>query len=497
MAADERRTNNCSFAPMPTELLKDLAYIEGAWCAARDGATFLVTDPAHGGLIGTVPDLSPADTERAIAAAQAAFPGWSRRTGLERADLLWRWHALVVEHARPLAELMTRECGKPLAESIGEVRYGASFIRWCAEEARRGYGEVIPPEQHDRRLLVLRQPLGVVSAITPWNFPMSMITRKVSPALAAGCTVVLKPSEETPLSALALAALAQEAGIPAGVLNVVTTTRSKDVGLLLCTDPRVRKVTFTGSTAVGKQIMAMAAGTVKRVSLELGGNAPFIVFDDADLEAAVEGAIASKFRNAGQTCVCANRILVQRGIADRFITALTERAGALRMGHGLEEGVQLGPLINDRAVSKVERLVRDAVEQGAHLLTGGKASNGRFFPATVLTGVTPEMACFREEVFGPVVPVTVFDTEAEAIALANDTPYGLAAYFFTQDLARSWRVGEALDFGMVGLNTGLISTAAAPFGGVKESGIGREGSRHALEEFTGLKYLAMAGLEAR
>ncbi len=497
MRADERRLNGCSFATMPIELLKDLAYIDGAWCAALDGATFPVTDPAHEDLIGTVPDLSPADTDRAIAAAHTAFPEWSRRTGLERADLLWRWHALVVEHARPLAELMTRECGKPLAESIGEVRYGASFIRWCAEEARRVPGEVIPSEQHDRRLLVLRQPVGVVSAITPWNFPMSMITRKVSPALAAGCSVVLKPSEETPLSALGLAALAHEAGIPPGVLNVLTTTQAKEVGHLLCTDPRVRKVTFTGSTAVGKQIMALAAGTVKRVSLELGGNAPFIVFDDADLEAAVDGAIASKFRNAGQTCVCANRILVQRGIADRFITALTERVRTLRMGHGLEEGVQLGPLINDRALAKVERLVNDAVEQGAHLQTGGKASTGRFFPATVLTGITPDMACFREEIFGPVVPVTVFDTEAEAIALANDTPYGLAAYFYTRDLARSWRVGEALAFGMVGLNTGLISTAAAPFGGVKESGMGREGSRHALDEFTELKYLAMAGLEAR
>jgi succinate-semialdehyde dehydrogenase/glutarate-semialdehyde dehydrogenase len=482
---------------MAIDLLKNLAYINGSWCAAHENATFPVTDPANDAVIGTVPDLSPADTDRAIAAAQAAFADWSRRTGLERADLLWRWHALVVEHARQLAELMTRECGKPLAESIGEVRYGASFIRWCAEEARRGYGEVVPSEQQDRRLLVLRQPVGVVSAITPWNFPMSMITRKVSPALAAGCTVVLKPSEETPLSALALAALAHEAGLPPGVLNVVTTTQAREVGQLLSTDPRVRKVTFTGSTAVGKQIMALAAGTVKRVSLELGGNAPFIVFDDADLEAAVDGAIASKFRNAGQTCVCANRILVQRGIAERFIPALSERARALRVGHGLEEGVQLGPLINDRAVAKVERLVADAVAQGARLLNGGSARAGRFFPATVLAGVTPDMACFREEIFGPVVPVTLFDTEEEAIALANDTPYGLAAYFYTRDLARSWRVAEALAFGMVGLNTGLISTAAAPFGGMKESGIGREGSGHALEEFTEMKYLAMAGLGAR
>jgi len=476
------------------DIQQDKAYINGTWTTATDGRRFSVNDPYTDERIGEVPDLGRAEANDAVIAAHAAFVPWAKKLAVERADVLWRWHDLVQEHARALAELMTRECGKPLAESIAEVRYGNSFIRWSAEEARRLYGEVIPTDQADRRLLVLRQPLGVVAAITPWNFPFSMITRKVAPALAAGCTVVLKPSEETPLSALALAALAHESGLPAGVLNVLTTTDAQGVGEVLTTHPLVRKVTFTGSTAVGKQLMAQAAGTVKKVSLELGGNAPFIVFDDADLEAAVEGAMASKFRNAGQTCVCANRILVQRGIADRFIPLLAEGMSALRIGHGLKAGTQVGPLISDKAVAKVERLVADAVARGAQVLTGGTRSGKRAFHPTLLAGVTPDMACFREEVFGPVAPVTVFDTEEEATALANNTPHGLAAYVYTRDLARSWRMGEALEYGMVGLNTGLISTAVAPFGGVKESGIGREGSRHALEEFTEMKYFAMAGL---
>jgi succinate-semialdehyde dehydrogenase/glutarate-semialdehyde dehydrogenase len=472
----------------------DKAYINGTWTTAIDGRRFRVNDPYSDERIGDVSDLGRAETNDAVIAAHAAFVSWAKKLAVERADVLWRWYDLVQEHSRALAELMTRECGKPLAESIAEVRYGNSFIRWSAEEARRLQGEVIPTDQADRRLLVLRQPLGVVAAITPWNFPFSMITRKVAPALAAGCTVVLKPSEETPLTALALAALAHEAGFPPGVLNVITTTDAKGIGEVLTTHPLVRKVTFTGSTAVGKQLMAKAAGTVKKVSLELGGNAPFIVFDDADLEAAVEGAMASKFRNAGQTCVCANRILMQRGIADRLIPLLTDRMNALRIGHGLEAGTQVGPLISDKAVAKVERLVADAVAKGAQVLTGGKRSGKRAFHPTLIAGITPDMACFQEEVFGPVAPVTVFDTEEEAIALANDTPYGLAAYVYIRDLARSWRMGEGLEYGMVGLNTGLISTAVAPFGGVKESGIGREGSRHALEEFTEMKYFAIAGL---
>jgi succinate-semialdehyde dehydrogenase/glutarate-semialdehyde dehydrogenase len=414
----------------------------------------------------------------------------------DRADLLLRWHQLVQEHGCELAALMTAECGKPLAESIGEVRYGAGFIRWNAEEARRVYGTIIPAEQHDRRLLVLRRPIGVVAAITPWNFPFSMITRKVAPALAAGCTVVLKPSEETPLTALALAALAMEAGLPPGVLNLITTSHAAAVGQVLSTDPRVRKITFTGSTVVGKQLMAQAAGTVKNIALELGGNAPFIVFDDADLDAAVEGAMASKFRNSGQTCVCANRILVQEGIHDRFVEALRLRMQELKVGPGLEPGVQVGPLINERAVQKVERLLADAVDQGARMMLGGQRDRAGdlFLQPTLLVDVTNTMACAQEELFGPVAAVQRFTDEAEAVRIANDTPYGLAAYAYTRDLARCWRLSEALEYGMVGLNTGLISTPVAPFGGVKESGFGREGGPGALDEFTERRYVAMAGL---
>ena len=478
------------------DLQQDRSLIAGQWVNADDGATFRVTDPATGQDIATVADLGPAETTRAVIAAAEALPSWSARTAVERADILLRWHQLVQDHSRTIAELMTRECGKPLAESIGEVRYGAGFIRWNAEEARRVYGSIIPAEQNDRKLLVLRRPIGVVAAITPWNFPFSMITRKVAPALAAGCTVVLKPSEETPLTALALAVLAMEAGLPPGVLNIITTSNAAAVGKVLSTDQRVRKLTFTGSTGVGKQLMAQAAGTVKNVAFELGGNAPFIVFDDADLDAAVEGAMASKFRNSGQTCVCANRLLVQTGIHDRFVEALAERMQQLKVGHGMDPGVQVGPLINERAMTKVERLLDDAVQHGATVVLGGQraAAGPAFLQPTLLTGVDGSMACMHEEIFGPVAPVIRFTEENEAIRIANDTPYGLAAYAYTRDLARSWRLSEALEYGMVGLNTGLISTPVAPFGGIKESGIGREGGPGALDEFTERRYVAMAGL---
>ena len=478
------------------DLHRDRALIAGQWVNADDGSTFPVSDPATGRTIATVADLGAVETLRAVSAASDALPAWSALLATERADILLQWHQLVQEHSRELAALMTAECGKPLSESIGEVRYGAGFIRWNAEEARRVYGTIIPAEQHDRRLLVLRRPIGVVAAITPWNFPFSMITRKVAPALAAGCTVVLKPSEETPLTALALAALAMEAGLPPGVLNLITSSHAAAVGQVLSTDPRVRKITFTGSTAVGKQLMAQAAGTVKNIALELGGNAPFIVFDDADLDAAVEGAMASKFRNSGQTCVCANRILVQAGIHDRFVDALRQRMQQLKVGPGLEPGVQVGPLINERAVRKVERLLADAVEQGARVMLGGQRDRAgdHFLQPTLLVDVTNAMACAQEELFGPVAPVQRFTDEAEAVRIANDTPYGLAAYAYTRDLARCWRLSEALEYGMVGLNTGLISTPVAPFGGVKESGIGREGGPGALDEFTERRYVAMAGL---
>ena len=478
------------------DLHRDRALIAGQWVNADDGSTFPVSDPATGRTIATVADLGAVETLRAVSAASDALPAWSALLATERADILLQWHQLVQEHSRELAALMTAECGKPLSESIGEVRYGAGFIRWNAEEARRVYGTIIPAEQHDRRLLVLRRPIGVVAAITPWNFPFSMITRKVAPALAAGCTVVLKPSEETPLTALALAALAMEAGLPPGVLNLITSSHAAAVGQVLSTDPRVRKITFTGSTAVGKQLMAQAAGTVKNIALELGGNAPFIVFDDADLDAAVEGAMASKFRNSGQTCVCANRILVQAGIHDRFVDALRQRMQQLKVGPGLEPGVQVGPLINERAVRKVERLLADAVEQGARVMLGGQRDRAgdHFLQPTLLVDVTNAMACAQEELFGPVAPVQRFTDEAEAVRIANDTPYRLAAYAYTRDLARCWRLSEALEYGMVGLNTGLISTPVAPFGGVKESGIGREGGPGALDEFTERRYVAMAGL---
>jgi succinate-semialdehyde dehydrogenase/glutarate-semialdehyde dehydrogenase len=443
-----------------------------------------------------VPECSETETRRAIEAAARAFPEWRSKTAKERSAILRNWFELIVEHTEDLAQLMTAEQGKPLAEARGEITYGASFVEWFAEEAKRVYGDVIPAPLNDRRYIVIRQPVGVVAAITPWNFPVAMITRKCAPALAAGCPVVIKPSELTPLCALALAELAQRAGFPPGVINVITTMDSAAVGRELTSSPLVRKLSFTGSTEVGKLLLRDAAGTVKKVSLELGGNAPFIVFDDADLDAAVSGAMASKYRNSGQTCVCANRLLVQEAVYDAFADKLAQAVEGLRVGEGTTEGVSQGPLINEEAVEKVEGHIRDALEKGARLVTGGQrhALGGTFFEPTILADVTPEMRVACEETFGPVAPLFRFSTEEEAIALANDTDSGLAAYFYSRDIGRIWRVAEALEYGMVGINEGIISTEVAPFGGVKESGLGREGSKYGIEEFTELKYLCMGGL---
>ncbi|GEO82830.1 succinate-semialdehyde dehydrogenase [Pararhodospirillum oryzae] len=477
-------------------LLKDKAFVAGQWIAADSGATFPVHDPASGAELARVADLGAAETDRAIAAAAAAWPAWRALTAKERATRLKAWHALILAHQEPLAVLMSAENGKPIAEARGEIAYGASFVEWFAEEAKRQYGEVIPAHGTDKRLLVLRQPIGVVAAITPWNFPSAMITRKVAPALAAGCPVVIKPAEDTPLSALALAELALQAGLPAGVFNVVTSSDPRAVGGRLTESPVVRKLSFTGSTEVGKILMAQCAGTVKKVSLELGGNAPFIVFDDADLDAAVAGAIASKYRNAGQTCVCANRLLIQDGVYDAFAEKLAAHVRTIQVGPALEGGFQQGPLINAEGLAKVEALVGDALAHGACALVGGKrhALGGTFFEPTILTNVTDSMRIAREEIFGPVAPLYRFSTEEEAVRLANDTPFGLAAYFYSRDIGRVWRVAEGLEYGIVGINEGIISTEVAPFGGVKESGIGREGSRHGLDDFTELKYLCMGGI---
>ena len=474
-------------------LLRTQGYIGGQWVDADEAATWPVSNPATGKRLGTVPDMGAAETRRAIEAARAAFPAWAGRTAKERAAILRRWCELMMEHQDDLATLMTAEQGKPLAEARGEIAYAASFIEWFAEEGKRLYGELIPAHQADKRIVVMRQPVGVVAAITPWNFPAAMITRKAAPALAAGCTFVCKPAIQTPYSALALAELAGRAGVPPGVFNMVTGNDAPSIGAELTGNPLVRKLSFTGSTAVGKQLMAQCASTVKKLSLELGGNAPFIVFDDADLEAAVAGAIESKYRNSGQTCVCANRLLVQAGIYEDFARKLVEAVSKLRVGDGLRGPTDQGPLIDAKAVAKVERHVEDAVGKGAHVALGGRRHElgGTFFQATVLTGVTPEMLVAREETFGPLAPLFRFDTERDAIGMANDTEFGLAAYFYTRDLARAWRVAEALEYGIVGLNTGLISTEVAPFGGVKESGMGREGSRHGILEYTELKYLCM------
>ena len=476
-------------------LLRQACYIDGAWAPADSGATLPVTNPATGERLGTIPAMGTAETRRAIAAAAAALPAWGAMTAKERAAPLRRWFELMLTHQQDLAVLMTAEQGKPLAESKGEIAYAASFLEWFAEEGKRLYGDIIPGHQRDKRILVLRQPVGVVAAITPWNFPSAMITRKVGPALAAGCTVVCKPATQTPYSALALAELAARAGIPHGVFNVITGSAT-EIGGEMTGNPLVRKLTFTGSTAVGKKLMAQCAGTMKKISMELGGNAPFIVFEDADLDAAVQGALASKFRNTGQTCVCANRLLVQAGVYDAFTQKLTAAVAKLRIGDGLAGETDQGPLIDAKAVAKVEEHVADAVSKGARVALGGRphALGHTFYEPTILTGVTPAMMVAREETFGPVAPLFRFETEAEAIAMANDTEFGLAAYVYTRDLARSWRVSEALEYGIVGMNTGIISTEVAPFGGVKESGNGREGSKYGILDYTEIKYVCVGGV---
>ena len=478
-------------------LFRQQAFINGLFVGADSQGTIEVLDPASNRAIGTVPDMGAAETRRAIAAAAEAWPAWRAKTGKERGAVLRRWFELICEAQEDLAILMTAECGKPLTESRGEVLYGASFVEWYAEEAKRVRGEVIPTHASGKRILVTKHPVGVVGAITPWNFPSAMITRKCAPALAVGCPVVIKPSELTPFSALALAELAHRAGLPAGLLNVIIGADAAAIGAELCANPTVRKVSFTGSTAVGKLLMAQSADTVKKVSLELGGNAPFIVFDDADLDAAVAGALASKFRNTGQTCVCANRILVQSGVYDAFAAKLAAAVAEMRQGSGAEEGVRLGPLIDGRAVEKVEAHVTDAVAKGAKVLTGGSRRvdlGPNFFAPTVLSEATPEMRVCHEETFGPIAPLFRFETEQEAIWMANDTPYGLAAYLYSRSLGRAWRVSEALEYGMVGVNEGILATEVAPFGGVKESGLGREGSHNGAEEFVESKYVLMGGL---
>ncbi len=473
-------------------LVRRQAYLGGAWVDADSGLTLTVTDPASGEVIAEVPDMGTIETRRAILAAEAAWPGWRILTAAERSQRLRLWHDLMLESQEDLARIMTAEQGKPLAEARGEITYAASFIDWFAEEGRRVYGDIIPPHLADKRILVLKQPIGVCAAITPWNFPAAMLTRKAAAALAAGCTLVARPASETPLSALALAVLAERAGIPAGVFNVITGD-PVPIGQELTSNPLVRKLSFTGSTAVGRLLMRQCADTLKKLSLELGGNAPFIVFDDADLEAAVAGAIQSKYRNTGQTCVCANRFLVQDGIYDAFAARLAEQAGELKVGPGLEAGVVQGPLINEAAVAKVEAHIADALDKGACLLAGGArhALGGTFFQPTVLADVDPGMLVARDETFGPVAPLFRFQTEAEAISLANATEFGLAAYFFTRDLSRAWRVSEALEYGLVGINSGLVSTAIAPFGGVKQSGLGREGSRYGIDEYLEIKYVCI------
>jgi len=474
------------------DLLRTRAYIGGEWVHADDGATHAVTNPATRTALGTVPAMGAAETRRAIAAAGAAFPAWAARTAKDRAAILRRWYELLMANQEDLATLMTAEQGKPLAEAKGEIAYAASFIEWFAEEGKRLYGDVIPGHQADKRLLVLRQPVGVVAAITPWNFPLAMITRKAGPALAAGCTFLCKPAGQTPYSALAAAALAERAGVPAGVLNSLTGD-ARAIGGEMTSNPTVRKLTFTGSTEIGKQLMAQCAGTMKKISLELGGNAPFIVFADADLDQAVAGAIASKYRNTGQTCVCANRLLVQAPVYEEFTRKLAAAVAQLRVGDGLKGPTDQGPLIDQKALAKVEEHLADALAKGARIVQGGKrhALGGTFFEPTVLTGVTPQMLVAREETFGPIAPLFRFESEAEAVRLANDTEFGLAAYFYTRDLARSWRVAEALEYGIVGLNTGIISTEVAPFGGVKESGTGREGSKYGILDYTEIKYLCV------
>ena len=476
-------------------LLRQQAYINGVWSDADNGETHPVTNPATGEQIGTVPRMGAAETKRAIDAANAAWPAWRKKTAKERAAILRKWNDLILENTDDLALLMTAEQGKPLAESRGEVAYGASFIEWFGEEAKRVAGETLASPWPDRRLLVTKEPIGVCAAITPWNFPIAMITRKAGPALAAGCPMVLKPAEATPYCALALAELAGRAGVPPGVFSVLTGA-SKDIGGEMTSNPIVRKLTFTGSTAIGRLLMEQSAPTIKKLSLELGGNAPFIVFDDADLDAAVEGAIASKYRNAGQTCVCANRLYVQDGVYEQFAEKLVAAVEKLKVGNGVEEGVTQGPLIDEKAVQKVEEHIADALSKGGRLLTGGKrhALGHSFFQPTVIADVGNDMLVAGEETFGPLAPLFRFKTNEEVIALANDTEFGLASYFYSRDIGRIWRVAEGLECGIVGVNTGLISTEVAPFGGVKQSGLGREGSHHGIDEFLVVKYICLGGI---
>jgi succinate-semialdehyde dehydrogenase/glutarate-semialdehyde dehydrogenase len=476
-------------------LLRRQGYIDGAWCGADGGQTIEVTNPATGLAIGTVPRMGAAETKRAIAAANAAWPAWRARTAKDRAAILRKWHDLMLANLEDLAAIMTAEQGKPLTESRSEIVYGASFLEWFAEEGKRVYGDTIPAPSPDRRIVVLKEPIGVVAAITPWNFPNAMIARKCGPALAAGCPVVVKPASQTPYSALAMAALAEQAGLPKGVFNVVTGAAGA-IGGEMTANPIVRKLTFTGSTEIGKVLMRQCADTVKKVSMELGGNAPFIVFDDADLDQAVLGAIASKYRNTGQTCVCANRLLVQDKVYDAFAAKLAKAVAALKVADGFTDGAQQGPLIDMAAVAKVEAHIADAVAKGARIVLGGKrhALGGSFFEPTILADVTPSMAVAKEETFGPLAPLFRFQAEAEAIQMANDTEFGLAAYFYGRDIGRVWRVAEALEYGIVGINEGNISTEVAPFGGVKESGIGREGSKYGIEDFLVIKYLCLGGI---
>jgi succinate-semialdehyde dehydrogenase/glutarate-semialdehyde dehydrogenase len=477
-------------------LLRNQTYIDGAWVGAA--SSFNVNNPADGVMIGSVPNMGAADTEKAIAAAQAAFPTWSAKTGKERANVMRKWYDLIMANADDLAALMTAEQGKPLAESKGEVVYGASFVEWFAEEAKRVNGDVMSSTWSDKRMVVLKQPIGVCASITPWNFPIAMITRKVAPAIAAGCTIVIKPAEQTPLSALALAELAHRAGFPPGVINIITADadNSIEVGKVLCSSTVVRHLSFTGSTPVGRILMQQCAPTIKKLGLELGGHAPFIVFDDADLDAAVEGALQSKYRNAGQTCVCTNRFYVHESVYDRFVKKLTDGAGKIKVGNGFESGVAQGPLIDAQAIAKVEDHVADAIGKGAKVEVGGKrhALGGHFYEPTVLSNISKDMKIMREETFGPVAAIIRFTSEEEVIAAANDTDFGLAGYFYSRDIGRIWRVAEKLDYGMVGINTGLISNEVAPFGGVKQSGLGREGSRYGMDEYLEIKYLCMGGI---
>jgi succinate-semialdehyde dehydrogenase / glutarate-semialdehyde dehydrogenase len=479
---------------MSKDLMFDRSYVNGAW-TTEGNASFDVMNPANGEKVATVADGGVAITEKAIDAAYKAFEPWSKKTAKFRSAILEKFNDLILEHTDVLAKIMTLESGKPFNESKGEVAYGASFIKWFAEEGKRIYGDVIPPHSEDRRIVVIKQPIGVIAAITPWNFPLAMITRKVGPALAAGCTVVIRPTYETPLTALALAHLAEKAGFPTGVFNVVVGKDSAGMGKLLCEDDRVKKISFTGSTRIGQILMAQSASTLKKLSLELGGNAPFIVFEDADIDKAVEGAIVSKFRNSGQTCVCVNRILVHEKVYDEFTTKLSKAVANLKVGNGLDTGVNIGPMINKNAVEKTSMFVEDAIQKGGVVLTGGKALEGCFFAPTVIGNATTDMKFATEEIFGPVAAVYKFSTDEEAVRVANDTMYGLASYFYSQNVSRCWKVAEALEYGMVGINEGLISTEVAPFGGVKYSGMGREGSKYGIDDYVIIKYMCFGNIK--